>query len=138
MLSRSSYPTLRDPMDCSLPGSSVMGFPKQKYWSGLLFLSPGDLPDPGIKPGSLTSPALAGKFFTTGTTWEAQSLSRTLLCYPWLLLSSTHHHCGQHSLSSLLIFSLFLAAFSCFFYIFVSCTQGLTFADSDFPSLPAY
>ena len=42
-------------MDCSLPGSSVIGFPKQKHWSGLLFLSPGDLPNPGIKPGSLTS-----------------------------------------------------------------------------------
>ena len=32
----------------------------------------GDLPDPGIEPGSLTSPALAGGFFTTGDTWEAQ------------------------------------------------------------------
>ena len=29
-----------------------MGFPKKEYWSGLLFSSPGDLPDPGIKPGS--------------------------------------------------------------------------------------
>ena len=37
------------------------GFPRQKYWSGLLFPFPGDLPDPGIK---LTSPALAGGFFT--------------------------------------------------------------------------
>ena len=39
-----------------------MEFPRQEYWSGLPFPSPGDLPDPGIKP---TSPALAGKFFTT-------------------------------------------------------------------------
>ena len=29
-----------------------MGFSRQEYWSGLLFPSPGDLPDPGIKPGS--------------------------------------------------------------------------------------
>ena len=29
-----------------------MGFSRQEYWSGLPFLSPGDLPDPGIKPGS--------------------------------------------------------------------------------------
>ena len=29
-----------------------MGFPRQEYWSGLPFSSPGDLPDPGIKPGS--------------------------------------------------------------------------------------
>ena len=33
---------------------------------------PGDLPDPGIEPMSLTSPAVAGRFFTTSTTWEAQ------------------------------------------------------------------
>ena len=37
-----------------------MGFPRQEYWSGLPFPSPGDLPDPGIKPGSLSSSALAG------------------------------------------------------------------------------
>ena len=39
-----------------------MGFPGQEYWIGLPFPSPGDLPDPGIKPAS---PALVGKFFTT-------------------------------------------------------------------------
>ena len=38
-----------------------MGFPKTEYWCGLPFPSPGDLPDPGIKPAS---PALAGQFFT--------------------------------------------------------------------------
>ena len=42
-----------------------MGFPRQEYLSGLLFPSPGDLPDPGIKPVSLASPALVGSFFTT-------------------------------------------------------------------------
>ena len=101
--------TLSDPMDCSLPGSSVHGifqagvlewgaiafskkllshvqlfvtpwivacqaplsieFSKQEYWGG--FPPPGDLPDPGIKPMSLMSSALAGGFFTTSTTWEA-------------------------------------------------------------------
>ena len=38
-----------------------MGFPRQEYWTGLPFPSPGDLPDPGIEPGSA---ALAGGFFT--------------------------------------------------------------------------
>ena len=38
-----------------------MGFSRQEYWSGLPFPSPGDLPNPGIKP---TSPALAGRFLT--------------------------------------------------------------------------
>ena len=39
-----------------------MGFPRQEYWSGLPFPSPGDLPEPGIEP---VSPVLAGGFFTT-------------------------------------------------------------------------
>ena len=45
-----SCPTLCDPMDYSLPDSSVHCI---EYWSGLPFLFPGDLPNPGIKPGSL-------------------------------------------------------------------------------------
>ena len=40
-----------------------MGFPRLEYWGGLPFPPPGDLPDPGIKPVSLTSPA-----------WQADSL----------------------------------------------------------------
>ena len=48
-----------------------MGFTKQEYWSGLPCPAPGDLPGPGIEPVSLISPALAGRFFTTSTTWEA-------------------------------------------------------------------
>ena len=56
-----SCPNLYDPMDCGPPGSSVLGFPRQEYWSGLPFPSPRDLPDPGIK---LASVALAGRFFT--------------------------------------------------------------------------
>ena len=47
-----------------------MAFPRQEYWSGLPFSPPGDLPDPGIEPVSLMSPALAGGFFTTSATWE--------------------------------------------------------------------
>ena len=42
-----------------------MGFSRQEYWHGLSFPPPGDLPDAGIEPASLTSPALAGGFFTT-------------------------------------------------------------------------
>ena len=44
-----------------------MGFSRQEYWSGLSFPPPGDLLDPGIEPVSLTSPALAGRFFITST-----------------------------------------------------------------------
>ena len=42
-----------------------MEFSRQEYWSGLPFPPPGDVPTPGIKPASLVSPALAGRFFTT-------------------------------------------------------------------------
>ena len=51
---------LCNPMDCCPPGSSVYGISRQEYWSGLPFPSPGDLPNPEIKP---MSPALAGRFF---------------------------------------------------------------------------
>ena len=48
-----------------------MGFSQQEYWSVMPFPPPGDLPDPGIEPASLTSPALAGGLFTTSATWDA-------------------------------------------------------------------
>ena len=46
-----------------------LGFSRQEYWNGLPCPSPVDLPDPGIEPASLRSPALTDGFFTTGTTW---------------------------------------------------------------------
>ena len=56
--------------------SLSMGFSRQEYWTGLPCPPPGDPPDPGIfKP---VSPALAGGFFTTSATWEAQ----TVVYYP--------------------------------------------------------
>ena len=64
------HPTLCNPIDCSHQALLSMGFPKQEYWSGLLFPSPGDLPDAGTELVSLMSPALAGRFFTTRATWE--------------------------------------------------------------------
>ena len=58
-----------------------MGFSRQEYWSGLPCPPPGDVPDPGIELVLLTStcidrqvlclPALTGRFFTAGATWEA-------------------------------------------------------------------
>ena len=47
-----------------------MGLSRQEYWSGLPCPPPGDLPNPGIEPMSLTSPALAGVFFTINAIWE--------------------------------------------------------------------
>ena len=48
--------------------SLSMGFARQEYWRGLPCPPPGDCPDPGIEPASLTSPALTGGLFTTSTT----------------------------------------------------------------------
>ena len=56
-----------------------MGFPRQAYWSELPFPSPGDLPDPGTKPRSPVSPALAGRFFTTEPPGKSASTTTTLL-----------------------------------------------------------
>ena len=65
-----SCPTLCDPIDCSLPGSSAHGILQARILEWVAMSSyRGHLPDPGIDPGS---PALAGKFFTTSATWEAQ------------------------------------------------------------------
>ena len=48
-----------------------MGFPRSEYWNRVPFPPPGDPPNPGVEPESLVSPALAGGFFTQGSTWEA-------------------------------------------------------------------
>ena len=51
-------------------GPLLVEFSRQGYWSGLPFPSPGHLPDLGIEPVSLMSPALAGVFFTISATWR--------------------------------------------------------------------
>ena len=60
-----------------------MGFSRQEYWSGLPCPPPGELGDPGIKPASFMSPALASRFFTTSVTWEAM--------YIYILLQNKLH-----------------------------------------------
>ena len=59
--------TLYDPVD-PCQASLSMGFSRQEYWSGLPCPPPGDLPDPGIKPLSLMSAAVGGRFSTTNAT----------------------------------------------------------------------
>ena len=56
---------------CSPPGSSVHGILQARKLEGLPCSPPGDLPDSGIEPKSLMSPALTAGFFTTSATWEA-------------------------------------------------------------------
>ena len=72
--------TVCDPVDCSPPGSSVHGILQARILEWLPFPSPGDLPDPGIKPLFLASPALTGGFFTSWAAGEAPYVySRSLL-----------------------------------------------------------
>ena len=70
-----------------------MGFSRQEYWSGLLCPPPGDLPNPVIEPASLTSPALAGGFFTTNATWQA--LSFLIWIYVYWFSSLEYLSCFQ-------------------------------------------
>ena len=63
-----------------------MGFSRQKHWNRLPFPSPEDFPNPGIELVSLMSPALAGVFFTTSATWEAQMLNSRAKYYNRLCL----------------------------------------------------
>ena len=98
--------TLCDPMDCSLS----IDFSRQEYWSGLPVPSLGDLPDPGIKPVPLTSPALAlaGRFFTTTLPGKPQYWStyyrktpmckRTLTVQTCVIQGSTDLVSSQNSL----------------------------------------
>ena len=75
-----SCPTLCNHMDYSLPGSSVHGILRARILE-LPFPPLGDRPNSGIEPVSLASPALAGRFFTMSTTWEAQQdLSKGVIC----------------------------------------------------------
>ena len=61
-----------------------MGFPRQEYWSGLPFASPGDLPDPGIKPAF---PVLADEFFTTEPPGKPYNIDYILTTHVLVFLS---------------------------------------------------
>ena len=102
----------------TLPGSSVHGILQARILKWIAMPSAGDLPNPGIKPMSPTSPALAGGFFTTSDTWETPNWCSTapqaishplersniswyndpLWCFSWMYIclkmqSSFNSHC---------------------------------------------
>jgi len=68
----SHIPLFATPWTVAHQAPLSMGFSRQEYWSVLPFPPPGDLPDSGTELMSPTSSALAGRFFTTGATWEAR------------------------------------------------------------------
>ena len=59
-----------------------MEFPSQEYWSGLPFPPPGGLPDPGMEPVSLASPALTGRCSTTAPPGKSSWMNEELLLPP--------------------------------------------------------
>ena len=65
-----------------------MGFSRQEYWGGLPCPPPGDLPDAGFEPTSLTSPVFTGRFFTTSTTWQTHV--QPTLCWAFLFELNWH------------------------------------------------
>jgi len=103
-----------------------MGFPRQKYWSGLPCPPPGDLPDPGIELTSLMFPVLTGVFFTTSSTWEAKLHEQVKLlgvgkCVSKLLLWKHSHHCTHRVVGCICVLFCF---YVCVFYINqISCSS---------------
>ena len=84
--------TFCDPMDCSPPGSSVHGILQARTLEWVAIPPPGDLPDPGIQPTSL-SPALAGGFFTTeppGKPYFTSYFSSPFYLQPHFMLMLTY------------------------------------------------
>ena len=96
----------------------LMGFPRQKYWSGLAFPSPGDLPDPGTEP---ESPALAGRFFTT----ESSGKPTFPLYY---FLNNSHCGCLQPCWAICLGGPNYLPCYQLLFFV---CTLVIKFHRSE-------
>ena len=88
-------------LDCFLMFSSIIFlFSRQEYWSGLPFLPPGDIPNPGIEPLSPVSLELTGRFFTTeppGTEKAMAPHSSTLAWkIPWTEEPGRLQSMGSH------------------------------------------
>ena len=81
-----SCPTLCDPTDCSLQAPPSMGFSRQEYWSRVPFPSPGDPPDPGIKPRFPTLYVDAFAIWARNYHWWNSGFkSYDLSCFSFLL-----------------------------------------------------
>ena len=69
-----------------------MGFFRQEYWSGLPFSTPGDLPDPEIKPATSVFPALPGVFFTTELHGKPSLLDNKIVIWILVTIQQQQHH----------------------------------------------
>ena len=114
------------PSDCSTPGSSIqeLEFSSQEYWSRLLFPSPGDLPDPGIKPVSPEAPALQTD--SLSLSHQGSPLSLRFINFIslannqfWASYSYLHFLFHQYLLSIIFCFLLSLEFFKLFLQVTV-------------------
>ena len=83
--------TFFDSMDLVHQASLSMRFSRQEYWSGLTFPTPGDLPDPGIEPLSLASPAL--KADSLPLTHWGSLMGFDIVHINFLVARESHHKC---------------------------------------------
>ena len=74
------------PRTVARQASLSLGFSRQEYWRELPFPSPGDLPDPGNRTGLSYISCIAGGFFTTNATWEAQNLAQGSQMLPFFYM----------------------------------------------------
>ena len=88
----SHFRLLATPWTLARQAPLSMGSSRREYWSGLPCPPPGHLPTPGIKPASLTSPALAGGFLTIRATREALSNPGK----PFITAKEHNHHLKQN------------------------------------------
>ena len=106
------------PWTVALQAPLSMGFSRPEYWSGLPCPPPGDLPDPGIKPGS---PVLAGRFFTMshqGSPEISLEISKFMNQHSWAARRNT---------------AMIQTHFSCKNLFGRSCTDGDLFYKRCFP-----
>ena len=80
------------PWDVACPAPLSMGFSRQEYWSGLPYSSPGDIPNPGTEPMSLTSTTLAGVLFSTSAIWEACAVVTVYPYSVWEGMTQKHEY----------------------------------------------
>ena len=117
-----------------------MEFSRQEYWSGLPFPIPGDLPNPGIKPTSLSSPVLAGWLFTNCTTLEAPSclLYSPIQSLLYLLFSSVALFIYLFLIEGWLLYSIMLVSTKHQHESAISLPMSLPTSTSLPPSSPSH
>ena len=93
-----------------------MGFTRQEYWSVLLFSKPGDLPNSGTKTGTLVSPVLSGKFFTTEQLFRMCYFTKPMKLY---IVFNFHDRI-------LCIMVLLISTYVCMQYILLDINQQLS------------